>query len=301
MELIPQGESLLIQGGILALAILSLLVSWWAGRAGSPILAIASRWLRWIFIAILMAGAVYVFGWTGYRFPVLFFVAMLAWFLVETAYNWLAISTLSRSELPLFPKFEENDSGEEWPTDNRFLKLKDWLSANGFSRRQALISHLEDLVLMRVSVYENQDQTIRLHVLFLPNARGSTAVCFTCYSSTRLGDCIVTDNVFLPFGGFYPENWDVERRPWTRALSNLVERHRARIDAKAEVLMPFVTSPLEQINEDQRQVELLNRDLGFLNKRAEETELGRLTTAGKARIWQEIWTLAYFGLPLSYN
>jgi hypothetical protein len=33
----------------------------------------------------------------------------------------------------------------------------------------------------------------------------------------------------------------------------------------------------------------------------EEEELGRLTSAGKARIWQEIWTLAYLGLPLKYN
>ena len=269
MEPIPQGESLLIQGGIILLAVLSLLASWWAGRVGSPLVAIFSRWLRWIFIAILAGGAVYAFGWTGYRFPVLFSVALLAWFLVETAYNWLAITTLSRSELPLFPKFEENESGEEWPTNKRFLKLKDWLSANGFSRKQALISNLGDLVLMRVSVYENKDQTIRLHILFLPNARGSTAVCFTCYSSTRVGDCIVTDNVFLPFGGFYPGNWDVERRPWTRSVASLVERHRARIDANAEVLMPFVTSPLEQINEDQRQVEQLNRDLGFLHKRVE--------------------------------
>ena len=65
--------------------------------------------------------------------------------------------------------------------------------------------------------------------------------------------------------------------------------------------MPYVTSPLEQINDDQRQVEQLNRDLGFLHKRVEEADKGRLTTAGKARIWQEVWTLSYLGLPLSYN
>jgi hypothetical protein len=225
----------------------------------------------------------------------------LSWFLIETSYNWIAIASLSKSELPLFPKFEENENGEEWPTSQPFIKLKDWLFDSGFTRKQSLVSHLGEMILMRVSVYESSDQTIRLHVLFLPNARGNTAVCFTCNSATRLGDCIVTDNIFLPFGGFYPENWDVERRPWMRSVSNLVERHRARIDAKAEVLMPFVTSPLEQINEDQRQVETLNRDLAFLNKRAEEAELGRLTTAGKARIWQEVWTLSYLGRPLSYK
>jgi len=249
---------------------------------------------------MVIGGAAYVFGVTGYSYPVLVAVALLSWFLIETAYNWIAISTLSRSELPLFPKFEENENGEEWPTDKSFIALKDWLFDAGYTRKQSLISHLGEMVLMRVSVYESKDQTIRLHVLFLPNARGNTAVCYTCYSATRVGDCIVTDNVFLPFGGFYPENWCVERRPWTRSVSSLLERHRARIDANAEVLMPFVTSPLEQINEDQRQVEQLNRDLGFLHKRVEEADMGRLTMAGKARIWQEVWTLSYLGWPLSY-
>jgi len=157
------------------------------------------------------------------------------------------------------------------------------------------------MVLMRVSVYENEDATIRLHVLFLPNPRGGFIVCLTCNSVTHAGDSIVTDNIFLPFGGFYPENWDVERSPWTRSPGRLLQRHRERLDAKAQQLMPFVLSPLEQTNEDQRLVEQLNRDLGFLNKVTEQEEFGRLTAAGKARVWQEIWTLAYLGKPMRYN
>ena len=60
-------------------------------------------------------------------------------------------------------------------------------------------------------------------------------------------------------------------------------------------------SPLEQINEDQRAVEQLNRDMGFLHPVHDQHELGRLTSGGRARIWQEIWTLAYLGLPLKYS
>ena len=295
------GDPYIIQGFILVLAFLSLSLSWYSGRIGSPIVAIFGRWARWFFLSSIIAGLLYSFGWTGYSFSILFMVSLLVWFLVETAYNWLAISTLSRSDLPLFPKFEENERGAEWPSSKSFIRLKEWIRAEGFQRKQPLISLLDHHVLMRVVVYENQDQTIRLHVMLLPNARGHTSCCFTCISSTRTGDVIVTDNVFLPFGGFYPENWSVERSPWTRSISSLIHRHRERIDAKAEELMPFVTTPLEQINEDQRTVEQLNRDLGFLHHPPEEIELGRLTNAGKARIWHEVWTLSYLGIPLRYN
>ena len=301
MEAIWQDETFLIQGTILLLATISVSLFWWSSSVGSPIIAIFSRWARWMFVSLLIAGLLHEFADTGYGFPVLAVVAILLWFVLETVYNWIAISILSRSELPLFPKFEENSKGEEWPSNRASIALKDWLRDNGFRKKQALVSNLEEMVLMRVSIYENADATVRLHVLFLPNPRGGSIVCLTCNSVTHSGSTIVTDNVFLPFGGFYPENWDVERSPWSRSPARVHKRHLERIDAKAESLMPFVLTPLEQINEDQRQVEQLNRDLGFLNSVAEEEELGRLTTAGKARIWQEIWTLAYLGMPMKYN
>jgi hypothetical protein len=301
MSSVANGQGLLIQGAILLLAVVSLTLSWWAARAGSPVIALFGRWTRWMFLAALVAAAVRLFGWSGYGLPVLFIVSMLGIFVVETGYNWLAISALSRSDLPLFPKFNENERGEEWPSQPRFIQLKDRLRALGFKKRQALVSVLGDNILMRVSVFENAGQTIRMQVLLLPNPRGSTAVCFTLFSQTRDGGILITDNVFLPFGGFYPENWEVERRPWTRSIDKLLQRHHARIDARAEELIPFVTEPIEQINQDQRLIEQLNQDLGFLNKPAEEIEQGRLTPAGKARIWQEVWTLSYLGLPLPYS
>lgn len=301
MTPVSNGNALLIQAVIILLAVLSLSFSWWAARAGSPVIAIFGRWFRWAFLSSLAAGVVHVFGWTGYGFGVLLIVALLTFYILETSYNWVAISALSKSELPLFPRFEINERGDEWPSNKQFIELKGWLRQAGFQKRQALVSMLGEMLLMRVSVYENGDQTIRLHILFLPNARGNTLSCFTFYSTTQSGSVLVTDNIFLPFGGFYPENWEVERQPWTRSASKLLLRHRARIDAKGEELMPFVIEPIEQINRDQHQVEQLNRELGFLHMPAEEPELGRLTTAGRARIWQEVWTLAYLGLPLRYS
>lgn len=298
---VTNGTPAIIQVAVLLLAAASLGLSIWAARQGSPILALIGRWIRWLFLATLASGAAYIYEWSGHSFPVLFAVAALGIFLVETTYNWIAISALSKSELPLFPKFSENEQGEEWPSSAPFLKLKDWLRNKGYQKRQALVSTIGDTILMRVSAYENSGQTERLHVLFLPNPRGNPAVCLTFISETRSGTVLVTDNVFLPFGGFYPENWKVERRPWTRSPEQLMSRHRARIDAMAESLTPFVTTPLEQINEDQRVVEQLNRDLGFLNTRVDEMEKGRLSTAGKARVWQEVWTLSYLGLPLRYS
>ena len=298
---VSNGNALPIQLLILGLGALSLLFSWWATRAASPVIAIFGRWIRWGFIGTFAAGLVYTVGWTGYGFGTLLMVAMLGFYIVETGYNWVAISALSKSELPLFPKFEINERGDEWPSNKTFIKLKGWLRQAGFQKRQALVSMLGEMLLMRVSIYENEDQTIRLHILFLPNARGNTASCYTFYSTTQSGEAIVTDNIFLPFGGFYPENWEVERQPWIRSIEKLLQRHRARIDAKGEPLIPFLTEPIEQINSDQRAVEQLNRELGFLHKHAEEAELGRLTTAGRARIWQEVWTLAYLGLPLRYS
>ena len=298
---VSNGTPMIIQTAILLLAAASLGLSLWAARQGSPILALFGRWIRWLFLATLASGATYLYGWSGHSFPVLFAVALLGIFLIETTYNWIAISALSKSELPLFPRFNENEKGEEWPSSAPFLNLKDWLRKKGYLKRPALVSIIEENILMRLSAYENPEQTERLHVLFLPNPRGNTAVCLSFISETRSGSVLVTDNVFLPFGGFYPENWDLERRPWTRSPEQLMARHRARIDARAEPLTPFVTTPLEQINEDQRLVEQLNRDLGFLNTRVNEIEKGRLTTAGKARVWQEVWTLSYLGIPLRYS
>jgi len=124
---VTNGAALAIQLAILLLAALSLGFSLWAAREGSPVLAILGRWLRWVFLTMLVAGATYIFKWSPYGFGTLFLVSMLVIFLVETGYNWVAISALSKSQLPLFPRFEENERGEEWPSMPAFIRLREWL------------------------------------------------------------------------------------------------------------------------------------------------------------------------------
>ena len=101
-------------------------------RVTHPLLHIANRWLRWILISSLFAMLLQnadSFD-QGRSFLALFLIAFLFWFLLETIINWAKISTFSRSEYPLFPRYRINHDGDEWPVDPRALKVKDWLGKN---------------------------------------------------------------------------------------------------------------------------------------------------------------------------
>jgi hypothetical protein len=285
---------------LMAMALLSMGTLWLAGRRGSPLLAIAGRWFRWLFFAAFLAAVVNTFVLPQHSLLLLFIAAVLLWFFFETAYNWLAINALSKSNLPLFPRYEENHRGDEWPSQHHFIELKNWIRQQGLQRRQALIAQISDQVLLRISSYENAEKTIRLNVYFLPFSGGNTVACIAFQSDLSSGERILTDNLFLPFAGFYPEAWLVERRPLCRTASALFQRHKARLDAHGKECKVLLRTPLEQTNSDQRKVENLNRELGFLHDLAVEPELGRLTPAGKARVWQEVWLLAYLGKAFRY-
>jgi len=85
----------------------------------------------------------------------------------------------------------------------------------------------------------------------------------------------VTDNLYLPFGGFYPENWLVERRPWQRSLSSLQARHEKRLEAVHDQLAPWTDEPVEDINQQQFELERLNTELGFLFPHFQRKNLAR--------------------------
>lgn len=271
----------------------------------SPSLAIFGRWSRWVFIASSVAVMVDLSGYQRHPIWVIAVVAFLGWFLLESIYIWLAVGALSRSNMPLFPRYEENTRGDEWPSQERFIHLRAWLRRQGYQRVQALFARLDDHVLMRVSVYETADKKTRLSVLFFPNARGQAATAFSLHSMAADGVRLVTDNIFLPFGGFYPENWYLERKPWTRSLARLHQRHLARCDAYGTEFEPFDTVPLNDFNKEQRHLEQLNRELGFLTQQGysrsdEDEDPERITSAGRFRVWVELWTLSYFGRPRRY-
>ena len=166
---------------------------------------------------------------------------------------------------------------------------------SGFKRLSALKAELVAETYLRASVYESGDGLLRLQVLFIPKQRGGNYTCFTLTSHGAEGRRLITDNLFLPFGGFYPENWEMERRPLIGSLPRLVRLHARRLDRSSLEPQPCEADPLEEINEQQRILERLNLETGFLLPRQRQEEEGKISSEGRYRLWKEMWLLAYFG------
>lgn len=268
-------------------------------RAGSPVIAIFVRWLRWFVFGLGVAHLCVDFNLINRPLWVLTLAFMMLWFLGETLYNWLSIQALSVSPLPLFPRYVVNPGGEEWPTQPRLLKVREWLRAQGFKHVQALKAEIGGGIHLRVSVYQDAEARTRVHATFLPQANGMVAICYSVVSVTADGSRFVTDNFYIPFAGFYPEHWFVERLPWRRALPRLLQRHRQRLARETPV--PFAAEPVVDLNTQQHELDQLNTRLGFLNPHAEREELGKISQAGRYRVWKEIWMLNYLGRSVRYQ
>ncbi len=286
---------------ILIAILLSFLLARLNLRAASPVMAIIDRWLKWFIFAFGAAQLTRDFQWIDRPYWVLVVTFFVVWFLGETLYNWLAISALSVSPLPLFPRYAVNQSGEEWPVQPRLLKLREWLRSQGFKPAQALKAEVDGGVYLRVSVYQNAEATIRVQVTFIPQRTGAISVFSQIMSWTASGRYYQTDNLYIPFAGFYPENWLVERLPWRRSLERLLARHRARLRAAREELVPFVVEPLQELNSVQSELDQLNTELGFLHPQHEREDFGKITHEGRYRVWKEIWMLNYLGRAARYE
>lgn len=286
---------------ILGAIVLSLILGQLKQRYASPLLAIVDRWLRWLVFAFGAAQLCRDFELINRPYWVLTVMFFLIWFLGETLYNWLAISALSVSPLPLFPRYAINSSGEEWPVQPRLLKIREWLRAQGFRQTQALKAEVGGGLYLRVSVYQDAAATLRVQITFLPQSNGAIGLCYTLTSLTVDGERYVTDNLTVPFAGFYPENWFVERRPWSRSLPRLLARHRARLLAAKVIETSFTTEPLYDLNATQSELDRLNTELGFLHPHPEREDFGKITHEGRYRVWKEIWMLNYLGRAQRYE
>ncbi|HTT55961.1 MAG TPA: hypothetical protein VMF63_02555 [Opitutaceae bacterium] len=285
---------------LLAAALLSLVLFALNQRLASPVIAIFVRWLRWLLFAFGGAFLLLAWGASTRPFWVLTLVLFLAWFLIETVYNWAAIAALNQSPLPLFPRYVVNASGEEWPTHPRLLQVREWLRGHGYTQAQALKAEIGGGIYLRLSVYQDRAARTRVQVTFVPQANGAISVCYTLSSCTTDGLRCVTDNLYLPFGGFYPENWLVERRPWSRSLPRLLARHERRV-AAAGGFAPWTLEPVEDLNQQQFELDRLNTELGFLLPYDQREEFGKMTHEGRFRVWREVWMLNYFGRATRYQ
>jgi hypothetical protein len=287
---------------ILAAILLSLVLMQVNQRMASPLLSIADRWLRWFVFTFGAAQMCRDFELIDRPYWVLAVAFFIVWFLGETLYNWLAISALSVSPLPLFPRYAINSSGEEWPVQPRLLKIREWLRTQGFRQTQALKAEIGGGgIFLRVSVYQDAQATVRVQVTFIPQLNGAISVCFAVMSVTEDGRRYLTDNLYIPFAGFYPENWFVERAPWRRSLPRLLARHRTRMLAAHAVPAPFAVEPLADLNNSQHEMDQLNTELGFLHPHHDREDLGKITHEGRYRVWKEIWMLNYFGRAAKYE
>jgi len=286
---------------ILGAILLSLILAQANQRTGSPLLAIIDRWLRWLVFAFGAAQVCQDFQFIDRPYWVLVVVFFLLWFLGETLLSWLSIHALSVSPLPLFPRYVPNQGGDEWPTQRRALQVRDWLRANGFRQAQAMKAEIGGGIFLRVSVYQNTDATIRVQVTFIPQGSGAVTVCFAVTSLTAEGGRYVTDNLYVPFAGFYPEHWFVERIPLCRSLPRLLSRHRARLTVAGESTVPFMVDPVTDLNVTQSELDRLNTELGFLHSQHDREDLGKITHEGRYRVWKEIWMLNYLGRAARYQ
>lgn len=286
---------------ILAAIVVSLVLAQVNQRAASPLIAIVERWLRWFVFAFGAAQICQDFALIDRPYWALAAVFFLVWFLGETAINWLSIHALSVSPLPLFPRYVVNQAGDEWPTQRRPLQLRDWLRAQGFKQVQALKAEIGGGIYLRVSVYQDAAATTRVQVTFIPRSSGAVNISFIVTSLTASGRRYVTDNLYVPFAGFYPENWFVERAPLSRALPKLLARHRARLERAGETPVVFTTEPHADLNATQGELDRLNTELGFLHSQPDREDLGKITHEGCYRVWKEIWTLNYLGRAARYE
>lgn len=282
---------------LFSLAVISVLLPLLAGRLSLPILNVFNRWIRWFLIAGLFAFFLHLFE-LSYRPAWVHFIAGLGlWFVIETGYNWIAIKALSRSELPLFPSFRENSDGDEWPADKEFIELKDWLKSKNFKRCGGLKAELFEGTYLRASVYQSADKFTRIQILFLPKRQGGSVASYTIQTHGEGGQRLITDNQFLPYGGYYPENWQLVRKPLIGSLKRLLALHQKRLAGSSLTPATIDGSASEELNEQQRILERLNIDTGFLVPRPRQEEEGKITSDGCYRLWKEMWLLAYLGKP----
>ena len=285
---------------ILLLVLLAVVISMSLIRSGRPSSAILARWALWFCASAGMAILLNEFHVSTKPMWATALFCWLLWLLVETLYNWLAIDALSRSGLPLFPKYRLNDNGSEWPAGRTFIKLRETLRSLQMRFVVSAVGQLGGDDYVRCPVYENADKTLRIHIYFLPTSGGSLQSFYSIATLLKDGRRIVTDNVYMPYGGFYPESMLLERRPLVRSLKTLLKVHERRLVEAGGEPEAWSLDPVADLNCQQQELEKLNTDLGFLVEPALREEYGNITREGRYRIWKEILMLNYFGRSIDY-
>lgn len=285
------------------LLIVFLLVSFYLRFANlyqpTPFRLVLGYWSRWILFGLVGALFMDLFGVGGRPFWVQFSIAFLAWFLIENGFRWMQIKALSHSDYPLFPKYIPNTTGDEWPVHPAYFKLRDWLKEKGFKKECSLKAVIVEPLVFRSTFYISEDRKTRVQVTFFPRQLRGVTSSLSFSSVTPDHDRVVTDNQYVPYGGFYPDNWFVQRLPLVTSAQSLYETHLKRLQRSGGEFVEFEKEPLDDLNDQIRYLEEINRKQGFLLTHTEYQQSGRLSPEGRYRILKEIWLLYYLGKTLS--
>ncbi len=287
--------------------VLLLLAGWLAlqqslKKISTTWLNIAARWYRMGLFSLASAVFAQDINLIDRPLHVLVLIFTLAWLMMETAMGWLMVSALSKSNYPLFPAFSANLSGLEWPLGKSLLRLKNQIKDAQFVFVQSLKSELGSGIFLRMAVFQHVSAETRLHVYFTPDVGGAVRYFLSFHSVLPDGKRISTDNLALPFGGFYPETWELDRRPRCQNFLKLKALHEERKAAFGrQQWARFDLNPLDEINQQQRMLERLNLEMGFLNPVSEQEEHGKLSYEGRYRVWVELLLLNYFGISRRYR
>ncbi|MFA5257963.1 MAG: hypothetical protein WC360_07425 [Opitutales bacterium] len=285
---------------VLPLVIVAVILSVSGIRKGEPSGVIIGRWALWLCVSTGVAILLNRLGASSKPMWATALFCLLMWMFIETVYNWLAIDAISRSGLPLFPTYRHNEGGNQWPADRKFIALRENLRKAGLRSVASVIGKLGAEDYLRCSVYQSEDATLRLNLMFLPRGGGALSVFLAFSSLLENGYRIVTDNIFIPFGGFYPENMLLERHPLVRSIGRLMKIHARRVSKAASTPMIWEGDPVADMNELQKEIEKLNVSLGFLVDPSKREEDGNISREGRYRLWTELWTLNYLGRPKNY-
>jgi hypothetical protein len=261
-------------------------------------LRIGLCWLRWVCFSVCFALLMQHTGWLSNPLWVLICVGALLWCLLDTLYIWMLVNFLSKSEVPLFPRYRVATQAHSWPADRASIRLRDWLRARGFVKRATLTSDLTPEVALHLVVFDHPSEHLRIQVLFFPRGKQRWQMAFVVTSQMPNQECVLTDNVPMPFGSSYPPSWFVSRCPLVGCIERLIKRHQARL--RTYGVEPVPLEPAEdvcgELNRLQQELEAHNRRTGFLSAEATEAGEDRLSTQGRYQLWKAFFLMNYFGI-----
>lgn len=262
------------------------------------IFKLISHWFRWLTFACAFSLMLTFFEWSNRPDWVHFIGGLGVWFIFETLYYKISIHLLNISEMELFPKYKNDTDENLWPINKGVLKIKELLRKEGFKSEETLKAQIVAHLTIRQAVFLDEARKIRLNVLFIPNAQNEIKLFYSLFSLKSTGEYLITDNQNMPFGGYYPDHWTVNRFPVCHSLKLLLKKHRKGMKKTGETWSQFDEDIQTKTNHLQWELEKKNREMGFLNEPNREDKQ-QISSEGCFRIWTEMWMLAYLGKTLS--